>query len=93
MTPGEFVAAFDVIAEAPGGIERLRELVLQLAVRGRLVPQDADEEPPINILERNAKEKRHLVDQGKIIDLCKYKGMFYSLSCAYLKKPRIRLLS
>ena len=40
MTPGEFIAAFDVIAEAPGGIERLRELVLQLAVRGKLVPQD-----------------------------------------------------
>ena len=44
------------------------------------------------------------IDQGIIIgftsaidrsfiDLCKYKGMFYSLSCAYLKKPRIRLLS
>ena len=66
MTPGEFIAAFDVIAEAPGGIERLRELVLQLAVRGRLVPQDADEELPISILERNAKKKRCLVDQGKI---------------------------
>ena len=31
--------------------------------------------------------------QEAFIDLCKYKGMFYSLSCAYLKKPRIRLLS
>ena len=66
MTPGEFIAAFDVIAEAPGGIERLRELVLQLAVRGKLVPQDGGEEPPISILERNAKEKRCLVDQRKI---------------------------
>ena len=66
MTPGEFIAAFDVIAEAPGGIERLRELVLQLAVRGRLVPQDEGEESPISILERNAKEKRCLVDQRKI---------------------------
>ena len=66
MTPGEFVAAFDVIAEAPGGIERLRELVLQLAVRGRLVPQDEGAEAPVSILERNAKEKRCLVDQRKI---------------------------
>ena len=40
MTPGEFIEAFDIVAEAPGGIERLRELVLQLAVRGKLVPQD-----------------------------------------------------
>ena len=27
------------------------------------------------------------------IESCKYKGMFYSLSCAYLKKPLIRSLS
>ena len=47
MTPGEFIEVFDTVAEAPGGIERLRELVLQLAVRGKLVPQDADDEPPI----------------------------------------------
>ena len=66
MTPGEFIAAFDVIAEAPGGIERLRKLVLQLAVRGRLVPQDEGEESPISILERNAKKKRCLADQRKI---------------------------
>ena len=66
MTPGEFIETFDTVAEAPGGIERLRELVLQLAVRGRLVPQDADDELPISILERNAKEKRCLVDQRKI---------------------------
>ena len=65
MTPGEFIETFDMVAEAPGGIERLRELVLQLAVRGRLVPQDGGESP-ISILERNAKEKRCLVDQRKI---------------------------
>ena len=28
-----------------------------------------------------------------LIDSCKNKGIFYSLSCAYLKKPRIRSLS
>ena len=28
-----------------------------------------------------------------LIESCKYKGMFYSLSCAYLKKPLIRSLS
>lgn len=30
---------------------------------------------------------------GFSIDLCKDKGIFYNLSCAYLKKPRIKLLS
>ena len=29
----------------------------------------------------------------RLIESCKYKGMFYSLSCAYLKKPLIRSLS
>lgn len=66
MTPGEFIAAFDVIAEAPGGIERLRELVLQLAVRGKLVPQDANEEPASVLLERIADEKFRLFREGKL---------------------------
>ena len=50
MTPGEFIEAFDTIAEAPGGIERLWELVLQLAVRGKLVPQDLGDEPASELL-------------------------------------------
>ena len=66
MTPAKFIEVFDTIAEAPGGIERLRELVLQLAVRGKLVPQDKGDEPPISILERNAKKKKCLADQRKI---------------------------
>ena len=52
MTPAKFIEVFDTIAEAPGGIERLRELVLQLAVRGKLVPQDPRDEPAIALLER-----------------------------------------
>lgn len=66
MTPGEFIAAFDVIAEAPGGIERLRELVLQLAVRGKLVPQDGGEEPASVLLDRIADEKFRLFREGKL---------------------------
>lgn len=38
MTPRELLDAFDVLADAPDGIKRLRELVLSLAVRGKLVP-------------------------------------------------------
>lgn len=45
MTPHDLLKHLDVIAEAPNGIARLRELVLQLAVRGKLVPQDPDEAP------------------------------------------------
>ncbi|MEL6491100.1 MAG: restriction endonuclease subunit S [Cyanobacteria bacterium J06621_3] len=35
-----FFENFDTLAEAPGGIARLRELILDMAVRGKLVPQD-----------------------------------------------------
>ncbi len=45
MTPHDLIAAFEAVAEAPDGIARLRELILQLAVRGRLVPQDPADEP------------------------------------------------
>jgi len=43
MTGAELIAAFDIIADAPDGVKRLRELVLGLAVRGKLVGQDAGE--------------------------------------------------
>lgn len=52
MTPRELLDAFDVLVEAPNGIARLREMVLQLAVRGKLVPQDPTEEPASAVLER-----------------------------------------
>lgn len=71
MTPGEFIAAFDVIAEAPGGIERLRELVLQLAVRGRLVPQDADDEPTGKLVAKLEAGKEQLVEK-KVITKPRY---------------------
>ena len=47
MTPKEFIDVLDTVAEAPGGADRLREVVLQLALRGkdRLVPQDWGDEP------------------------------------------------
>lgn len=43
MTPRELIAAFEVVADAPEGVKRLRELVLSLAVRGRLVQPHAGE--------------------------------------------------
>ena len=52
MTPQKFIEVFDTVAEAPGGIERLRELVLQFAVRGKLVPQDEADELASQLLER-----------------------------------------
>ncbi|MEY6145689.1 restriction endonuclease subunit S, partial [Salmonella enterica subsp. enterica serovar Corvallis] len=44
----------------------LRELILELAVRGKLVPQDPNDKPASVLLERIATEKAELVKQGKI---------------------------
>ncbi|MCK6525500.1 restriction endonuclease subunit S [Myxococcota bacterium] len=57
MTHHDLIAAFETLAEAPDGVKRLRELVLQLAVRGKLVPQDAGDEPA-SILMRRVAAKR-----------------------------------
>ncbi|UBO73943.1 restriction endonuclease subunit S [Aeromonas rivuli] len=48
------------------GIKKLRELILELAVRGKLVPQDPSDEPASVLLERIAAEKTRLVKEGEI---------------------------
>lgn len=48
------------------GIKKLHELILELAVRGKLVPQDPNDEPASELLKRIAAEKAELVKQGKI---------------------------
>ncbi|WP_350314565.1 restriction endonuclease subunit S [Pseudoalteromonas sp. TB43-MNA-CIBAN-0091] len=48
------------------GIKKLRELILELAVRGKLVPQDQNDEPASVLLERIAAEKAQLVKDKKI---------------------------
>ena len=42
---------------APNGIKKLHELILELAVRGLLVPQDPNDEPASVLLEKIAVEK------------------------------------
>ena len=48
------------------GIKKLRELILELAVRGKLVPQDSSDEPASVLLERIAAEKAELIKAKKI---------------------------
>lgn len=48
------------------GIKKLRELILALAVRGKLVPQDPNDEPASVLLARIAADKAQLVKAGKI---------------------------
>ena len=57
---------YERIADAPDAIARLRRFILDLAVRGKLVPQDRNDEPASELLKRIAKEKARLVKAGEI---------------------------
>jgi type I restriction enzyme S subunit len=48
------------------GIKKLRELILELAVQGKLVLQDPNDEPASVLLEKIAKERTRLIKEKKI---------------------------
>jgi type I restriction enzyme, S subunit len=52
--------------QSPYGIKKLKGLILELAVRGKLVPQDPNDEPASVLLEKITKEKSRLIKAGKI---------------------------
>jgi type I restriction enzyme, S subunit len=66
MAQAPLVQHFDLIAQAPGGVARLRELILTLAVQGKLVPQDPSDEPASELLKKIRAEKDRLITEGKI---------------------------
>jgi type I restriction enzyme S subunit len=49
--------ALPALTTRPDQIKRLRQTILNLAVRGKLVPQDPNDEPASELLKRIAKEK------------------------------------
>lgn len=51
------------------GVKKLRELILELAVRGKLVPQDPNDEPASVLLESIAEEKEQLVKEKNLPDI------------------------
>ena len=56
----------ELLATAPGGVAKLRELILTLAVQGKLVPQDPADEPAGELLQKIRAEKDRLIAEGKI---------------------------
>ena len=61
-----FFEKFEQLAEAPEAVAKIRELVLDLAVTGRLVPQDPSDEPASTLLRTVEAQRIQLVSAGKI---------------------------
>ena len=58
---------FDRLIQSPESVHRLRRFILDLAVRGKLVPKDSNDEPASELLKRIADEKVRLVKAGEIV--------------------------
>ena len=65
-TRGLLAHHFDTAFAAPDGIKKLRELILTLAMQGKLVPQDPSDPPASQWLKEIAAEKKKLVKEGRI---------------------------
>ncbi|MBY5741922.1 restriction endonuclease subunit S [Rhizobium leguminosarum] len=60
MNAERLLEQYEKIADAPDVIARLRRFILELAVRGKLAPQDPKDEPASVLLEKVASEKERL---------------------------------
>ena len=61
MNADRLFALYDRVADAPDAVSHLRRFVLDLAVRGKLVEQDPEDEPASELLERIDEAKDRLV--------------------------------
>lgn len=57
---------FDTLFTTEDSIDQLKQTILQLAVMGKLVPQDPNDEPASELLKKIAAEKAQLIKEGKI---------------------------
>ena len=71
MNAARLLEYFDRIAEAPDAVSRLRKFILDLAVRGKLVEQDQNDEPASELLKRIHVERVRLVKVGALRKLTK----------------------
>ena len=64
MNATQLLAHFDRLAEAPDVVPRLRRFILDLAVRGKLVEQDAGDEPAVRLLKRIQGERLRVLKKS-----------------------------
>jgi type I restriction enzyme, S subunit len=66
MNLSELLNEFNIVLHIPEALNELRSLILGLAVRGKLVPQDPDDEPAAELLKKIEAEKERLYEEGEI---------------------------
>lgn len=84
----KFFDNFELLADAPNGVQKLRELILQLAVQGKLVPQNSDDKSPSAIVE---KQKKIRAKDFKVKDFLVVQNG-YAFKSQWFVKEGIRLL-
>lgn len=62
----DLLEEFNVVIDTAEGLTELRSLILGLAVRGKLVPQDPNDEPALELLKKIEAEKERLYEEGQI---------------------------
>lgn len=65
MSPDRLLDHFARICDAPNVIPRLKQFILDLAVRGKLVEQDPNDEPASELLKRIQAERARLIEAGE----------------------------
>ncbi len=65
MTNEQFLQQFGHFIDAPNGIQKLREMVLQLAVKGKLVAQDSNDEAASIPIKKIQLAKEQQIADGK----------------------------
>lgn len=66
MTLTNLLKEFNIVIDTTEGLTELRSLILGLAVRGKLVPQDSNDEPASELLKKIKLERKRLYDEGEI---------------------------
>jgi type I restriction enzyme S subunit len=65
MIKKTFSENFELLADAPDSVQKLREMILLLAVQGKLMPQGREDEPAGVLLEKIKVIKERLAKEGK----------------------------
>lgn len=66
MKVDTFFQNFELLTDAPNALTKLREIIVELAVRGKLVPQISNDESATILIEKIKVEKNKLIPTQKI---------------------------